>query len=75
MPNGPPAEPILYSFPSTAQLVDALALFVIKAQNEAIDRKGRFTLAISGGSLPHQLNSLVGVPQVKWNLWYELARS
>ena len=69
MPGGPPADPILYSFPSTAELVDALALFIIKAQNESIDKKGRFTLAISGGTLPHQLNSLIGRTQVKWNYW------
>ena len=42
---------------------------VIKAQNEAIERKGRFTVAISGGSLPKQLSTLIGNPHARWNFW------
>ena len=69
MPHGPPAEPILYSFPTTDALIDSLAQFVIKAQKEAVDKKGRFTLALSGGSLPKQLAGLVGRPGIHWDLW------
>ena len=69
MPFGPPSDPILYSFPSTDVLVDSLAHFIIKTQKEAIEKKGRFTIALSGGSLPKQLKGLVGRNDVKWDLW------
>lgn len=70
MPNGPPSDPILFSFANTSELIDALAVFVIKAQKDAIEKKARFTVAISGGSLPKQLSGLVGRQGVKWDLWY-----
>ncbi|KZT74812.1 6-phosphogluconolactonase [Daedalea quercina L-15889] len=65
----PPSTPILFSFPSSAELCDALAEFVVKAQREAIEKKGRFSVAISGGSLPKQLNALISHPGVKWDKW------
>lgn len=67
--HGPPAEPVIYSFPSSTELVDALAQFVIKVQKEAVDKKGRFTVALSGGSLPKQLAGLVGREGIHWDLW------
>ncbi|THH08727.1 hypothetical protein EW145_g2515, partial [Phellinidium pouzarii] len=70
MPFGPPSNPILYSFPSPTDLIHALAEFVIKAQNDAVEKKGKFTLALSGGSLPQQLNGLIGKPGVKWETWH-----
>jgi len=70
MPHGPPAVPILYSFPKVDDLVDALAEFVIKAQKEAVEKKGHFSVAVSGGSLPKQLNGLIGKPGVRWDLWH-----
>jgi len=51
-------------------LVDALAAFVLKAQNDSIEKKGKFSIAISGGSLPKQLSGLVGKPEAKWNKWH-----
>ena len=56
--------------PTTDVLMDALAEFVLKAQDEAIEKKGKFSLAISGGSLPKQLAKLVGNPAAKWDKWY-----
>ncbi|KAH8120249.1 6-phosphogluconolactonase [Phellopilus nigrolimitatus] len=70
MASGSPAEPILYSFPSPNELVESLANFIIKAQKEAISKKGRFTVAISGGSLPSQLNALIGKPGLYWDKWH-----
>jgi len=70
MPHEPPAEPILYSFAKVDELVEALASFVIKAQKEAIEKRNRFTVAISGGSLPKQLNGLIGKEGLKWDLWH-----
>lgn len=62
--------PVFYSFASNAGLVEALAGFIIKAQKEALDKKGRFTVALSGGSLPKQLAGLIGNPGVKWDKWH-----
>ena len=72
MPTSAPSPPILYSFSSSTELCDALADFIIKAQKEAIEKKGRFTVAISGGSLPKQLNALINKPGVKWDKWCAL---
>ena len=59
----------MYSFTNPEELVESLAHFIIKAQKEALAKKGRFTIAISGGSLPKQLNGLIGKPGVKWDKW------
>ena len=66
----PPSAPILVSFPAKDGLIDALAAFVAKASKESIDKKGKFTVAISGGSLPKLLGGLIDNPTVKWNKWY-----
>ncbi|KIJ68761.1 hypothetical protein HYDPIDRAFT_173410 [Hydnomerulius pinastri MD-312] len=65
----PPNAPILNSFASSAELTEALASFIIKAQKESVDKKGRFTVALSGGSLPAQLKGLIDNPAVKWDKW------
>jgi len=65
----PPAAPILISFPNTDAVVEGLASFVLKAQKESIEKKGRFTVALSGGSLPKMLKGLIGNPAVKWDKW------
>ncbi|KAJ7597259.1 hypothetical protein C8J56DRAFT_817676 [Mycena floridula] len=64
-----PPTAILYSFPSADAIVGSLAEFVIKAQKESVEKKGRFTVALSGGSLPKMLRGLVGHPAVKWDKW------
>ncbi len=69
MPPQPPAPPVLYSFPTTENLVSSLANFVIKAQKDAIEKRGKFTLALSGGSLPNNLKGLVGQEGVHWDKW------
>ena len=66
----PSSDPIVYSFHAVPDLIEALATFVLKAQKEAIEKKGRFTLALSGGSLPKQLGGLIGKPGVRWDLWF-----
>ncbi|KAG8999828.1 suppressor of los1-1 [Tulasnella sp. 427] len=70
MLNAVPSQPILYSFPDADSLVKDLASFILKAQFEAIDKRGRFTLALSGGSLPKMLNGLIGNEQVEWEKWH-----
>ncbi|PWN52301.1 6-phosphogluconolactonase [Violaceomyces palustris] len=74
-PNAPsqaPSPPILYSFKDSDDLSKNLADFVIKAQNEAIERRNKFTLATSGGSLPKMLAKyLINRTDnaVRWDKW------
>ena len=68
MPHAPSA-PVVCSFSNPEELVESLAQFIIKAQKESIQKKGRFTVAIPGGSLPKQLSGLIGKPGVKWDKW------
>jgi 6-phosphogluconolactonase len=49
--------------------VDSLANFVVKAQKDAIEKRGKFTLALSGGSLPNNLKGLIGQEGVQWDKW------
>ncbi|PFH54676.1 hypothetical protein AMATHDRAFT_219 [Amanita thiersii Skay4041] len=60
--------PVLFSFSTPDHLVDSLAAFIIKAQGESITKKGRFTIALSGGSLPKLLKGLID-KSVKWDKW------
>lgn len=64
-----PRPPVVYSFPSTDALSKSLGSFIIKTQNDAIDKKGRFSIALSGGSLPKMLNALIGEKGVEWGKW------
>ncbi|TFK30650.1 6-phosphogluconolactonase [Coprinopsis marcescibilis] len=66
----PPNAPVLLSFANTDALVESLAEFVTKAQREAIDKKGKFTIALSGGSLPKLLRGLIGNTAVRWKNWH-----
>ncbi|KAI3628202.1 6-phosphogluconolactonase [Malassezia furfur] len=66
------SEPVLYDFPTGDELSQALAEYVIKVQNEAIERRNMFTVATSGGSLPKLLaKHLVGRSDkaVRWDKW------
>jgi 6-phosphogluconolactonase len=68
MPNAP-HDTVLYSFPTTGELTQSVAQFILKAQKESIDKHDKFTVAISGGSLPKTLTALIGNPAVKWEKW------
>ncbi|KAJ7071268.1 hypothetical protein C8F01DRAFT_425386 [Mycena amicta] len=70
MSHPAPLAPILYSFPDANVLVESLAEYIVKAQKESIDKKGRFTVALSGGSLPKMLSGLIHNPAVKWDKWH-----
>jgi len=70
MAHHAPSAPVLFSFSDPTDLVDSLATFIIKAQKESVEKRGRFTVAISGGSLPKQLNGLIDKPGVRWDLWH-----
>jgi len=69
MSHPPPSPPVLYAFASTTELSKSLAAFILKAQKESVERKGRFTVALSGGSLPSLLTALIDHPAAKWDKW------
>jgi len=64
------SQKTVFSFPDSTHLTKALAEFVLHAQTEAIHKKGKFTIAISGGSLAKQLGGLVGQPSARWDKWH-----
>ncbi|EIW73509.1 6-phosphogluconolactonase [Tremella mesenterica] len=69
MPVQPPAPPVFYRFRTTEVLVDSLANFVVKAQRDAVDKRGKFTIALSRGTLAANLRGLVGQENVQWDKW------
>lgn len=61
----------VYAFPSTDQLSEALNQYVEKLSAEAIKKHGRFTVAVSGGSLPKLLSAnLKQNPRIDFNSWH-----
>jgi len=64
------SPPVLISFASNAELGEALSEFILKTQKEALGKKGHFSVALSGGSLPKQLGGLIGNPAIRWDRWH-----
>ncbi|KAI5801232.1 hypothetical protein EDC01DRAFT_513637 [Geopyxis carbonaria] len=64
-------QPTLYAFDSKATLQQSLYTYVLKIQNQALDRHPKFRVAVSGGSLPAMLASpeLLGSSEIKWDKW------
>jgi 6-phosphogluconolactonase len=52
-------KPILNVYEDVQELLNSLAVFLIKSANEAIDEKGKFTLSLSGGNSPKKLYELL----------------
>lgn len=68
-PSNTPNPPILYALPKDT-VARSLGDFVIKAQDEAIAKRSKFILAVSGGSLAQTLVSgLTGRDEVQWDKW------
>ncbi|GAA6063901.1 hypothetical protein JCM10212_002433 [Sporobolomyces blumeae] len=70
----PPAalDPVLFTFPTSddPDFVDALASFVVQAQGQSIERRGRFTLALGAGDLPRLFGAaLLRDERVEWDRW------
>ncbi|BEI85035.1 hypothetical protein CcaverHIS002_0504360 [Cutaneotrichosporon cavernicola] len=70
VPSHAASVPLLYVFDDTAALQTSLADFVVAAQKEAIAQRGKFTIALSGGSLPNNLSPLVGQKDIQWDKWH-----
>jgi 6-phosphogluconolactonase len=67
--------PTLYTFKGTNGIAVGLGDFIRKAYDAAITRHNKFTIGVSGGSLPKTLGKALG-PQVEgvydFNKWYVL---
>jgi 6-phosphogluconolactonase len=68
MPNSA-AAPVLYKYPGAPELQSSLANFILKAQTDAIAKRDKFTIALSGGSLPDNLSKLKDVEGIQWDKW------
>jgi 6-phosphogluconolactonase len=66
---GTAAPPVLYTFPEVSDLTSSLANFITKAQTDAIAKRGQFTIALSGGSLPNNLKPLASHSDIQWDKW------
>jgi hypothetical protein len=68
-----PSPPVLFSFPATHQSDDlpaAVGQFIHEAQQQSILRRGRFCVALSGGSMPKILaEALIGDDRIVWDKW------
>jgi len=68
--------PTLYSFKNTDDIAVGLADFIKKAYESALERHGKFTIGLSGGSLPKTLGkALVPLPKStfdysKWEVFF-----
>ena len=65
--------PTLYTFKNTDDIAVGLADFIKKAYHHAIERHNKFTIGLSGGSLPKNLGTaLVPLPEgtFDYTKWY-----
>ena len=65
---------LLHVFPTSAATLHALADYFVAAAGRAVAARGRFVVALSGGSSPRQLYELLAAPayrgQVAWERVY-----
>lgn len=66
-------DPVLFTFPKTTECDDlsaAVAQFICEAQVQSIQRRGRFCIALSGGSMVGIIaEGLVNDDRVDWSKW------
>ncbi|MBI1878505.1 MAG: 6-phosphogluconolactonase [Chloroflexi bacterium] len=59
----------LHIFPTLQQLGESVAAHVARLSTEAIAARGRFTMALSGGSLPKLLGPALVTQSLDWPAW------
>ena len=66
--------PELHVLPTPEEAAQAAAGFVADLAEECVSRRGRFTVALSGGSTPHKLYRVLATPphakQMTWDRWH-----
>ncbi|KAF9923606.1 suppressor of los1-1, partial [Modicella reniformis] len=74
MPHHHSTTPQIYTFSDTAALSRGLDEYVAKLSKEAIKHHGKFTVALSGGSLPKQLSAVLkhntSIDFSKWIVYF-----
>ncbi|BFZ56819.1 suppressor of los1-1 [Savitreella phatthalungensis] len=61
----------LYAMSSNDEITSSLGAYIKRAYEEAVSARGRFTLAISGGSLAKFMgSSICQDPSIDWSLWH-----
>jgi 6-phosphogluconolactonase len=60
----------LHIFPNSQQLGESAAAHVAQLAKEAIAARGRFTVALSGGSLPQVLGPALVKQATDWSAWH-----
>ncbi|KAG0048043.1 suppressor of los1-1 [Gryganskiella cystojenkinii] len=68
LPTPTPTQ--ILTFPDVAALSQGLAKYVAKLSNESIKRHGKFTIALSGGSLPKQLADIAKNHTIDFAHWH-----
>ncbi|KAI9291708.1 6-phosphogluconolactonase [Neoconidiobolus thromboides FSU 785] len=67
-------EPLIFSFTTIDHVSDALNKLVTRCSNHSIKQHGRFTIALSGGSLPNTLAKVLKdnkeVDYSKWHVFF-----
>ncbi|RIA94952.1 hypothetical protein C1645_721753 [Glomus cerebriforme] len=61
--------PNVHTFPNTQKLSVSLADLVVKLSEESIEIRDRFTIGISGGSLPKLLAADLKNRDIEWEKW------
>ncbi|MFD1873018.1 6-phosphogluconolactonase [Hymenobacter bucti] len=61
----------LHIFPAAAEVLTALADYFVERAAQAIERRGRFAVALSGGSSPKQLYELLASPAYRGRVAWE----
>jgi 6-phosphogluconolactonase len=59
-----------YIFPAIPELGQAAAAYVAQLSAQAIAQRGRFMVALSGGSLPKMVGPALAAGQIDWSHWH-----
>lgn len=67
--HGPP---LVFIYPTPVELSVGLAQHVVQLSAESIAKHGIFTIAVSGGTLPHHLSRHLKtmIKEVEWSKWH-----
>ncbi len=65
-----PSSQKLRVFPSKTTLSEQVIQFIAQISAKAINQQGKFTIALSGGSMPKLLTGLASEPSIDWSAWH-----
>jgi len=72
--GGDDQQPVIHIFPDVERLVQALTADILRIYREAVQSRGKFFIALSGGSVLHLLQSGLSLfrqtPDIDWSDWH-----